>query len=417
MRNSNWAAVVDPYSTGTCLPEKLKQKGFRVVRVQHGEKLHQLDAADIEACRGHVDAVVIHTDDIEATIARLRGFAPEMVIPGYEGVVDLAERLANGLGLRTNEPERIEARVNKYAMHQAVASRGVPVSKQKSFSDPGAALKWIGAQRVPYPLIVKPIHSAGTDGVSLCANVEEVRAAFASQAGKVNILKRENKELIVQEYIRGAEYVVDAMTIEGRHYITDMWRYEKKVLHGRHIVYDYAELLAMDDARMAPVVAYQRQVLDALGIRVGPTHGELFIADDGRILLGEVGARLPGGDLPKSLAMARGIDLAELFIGAYANPPETRSALEQMAGGGAHCRLVSLLTRQRGKIAKVRRELLAALPSLKLCQLPKAGDWLEPTVDLVTSPGHLALISESAESVESDYKAIRSIEPELFVVE
>ena len=46
---------------------------------------------------------------------------------------------------------------------------------------------------------------------------------------------------------------------------------------------------------MAAIISYQRKVVDALGIRHGPTHGEVKWCR-GEPVLVEVGARCHGGD-------------------------------------------------------------------------------------------------------------------------
>jgi len=46
---------------------------------------------------------------------------------------------------------------------------------------------------------------------------------------------------------------------------------------------------------VAAIIAYQRKVVDALGILHGPTHGEVKWSGGGPVLV-EVGARCHGGD-------------------------------------------------------------------------------------------------------------------------
>ena len=69
----------------------------------------------------------------------------------------------------------------------------------------------------PCALVVKPIDSAGSDGVTLCETVGAARAAVAKLVGATNALGIKNEAVLVQEWLRGDEYVIDGVSRAGTH--------------------------------------------------------------------------------------------------------------------------------------------------------------------------------------------------------
>jgi len=420
-KTEKWVAVIDPYSSGNVLPQKAREKGMKVVRIQSGtdSELHPLDIADIRISANFEDRKIVFTGDIQSTVHELEKFDLMAVIPGYEGVVDTAETIASELSLPTNSRELIQARIDKYEMHNAVGKSGLAIPRQNVFADKKAACRWIENESPGFPLIVKPAQSAGTEGVSLCHDLLELDVAFAKTLGKTNILKKQNSRLLVQEYIRGTEFVVDAISVHGRHFITDVWQYRKNVVNNNNIIYDYAELLDPSCPSLMPLIEYQNGVLDAVGIRYGASHGEVFRTNDGRIVIGEVGARLPGADLPLALERATGIDIAGLNIDSYINPQKAIIELEQLfmsRNKPKHCRVVFPVSEKNGIIKRVRTDLLHEMHSLVHFVLPQAGDLVSKTVDLVTAPGHLVLVHENMDTLKKDYEYFRKIESQLLII-
>lgn len=87
-------------------------------------------------------------------------------MPGTEYGIEFAERLAAAFGTPTNPSRSVERRRNKYAMIQALHQAGIPCARQqlcRSEAEVRAACAEIGGR-----LVVKPIDSAGSDGIHFC---------------------------------------------------------------------------------------------------------------------------------------------------------------------------------------------------------------------------------------------------------
>ena len=144
----------------------------------------------------------------------------------------------------------------------------------------------------PFKVIVKPMDSAGSDDVTLCVTFEEVQAAFGNIMGKINGLGIVNKAVLVQEYLEGPEYVIDMVSRDGVHKVVAIWVYDRRQVNGASFVcFGQRAVIVDEDPNCAELVAYQKKVVDALGIRNGPTHGEVKWFK-GEPVLVEVGARL-----------------------------------------------------------------------------------------------------------------------------
>jgi hypothetical protein len=74
----------------------------------------------------------------------------------------------------------------------------------------------------------------------------------------------------------GQEYVIDAVSKDGVHKIITIWAYDRRAVNGAGFVCFGQRLLCIDDDPcLTQLVEYQKKVITALGIRNGPTHGEV----------------------------------------------------------------------------------------------------------------------------------------------
>ena len=91
-------------------------------------------------------------------------------------------------------------------------------------------------------------------------------------------------------------YVVDMVSRDGVHKVVAIWAYDRRPVNGAGFVCFGQRLLTVaDEAECSALISYQLGVLNALGIKHGPTHGEVKWCK-GEPVLVEVGARCHGGD-------------------------------------------------------------------------------------------------------------------------
>lgn len=91
-----------------------------------------------------------------------------------------------------------------------------------------------------------------------------------------------NSSVLVQEFLAGKEYVVDSVSVEGIHKTVAIWEYDKREANNAKFVYYGMRLFESDSGeREDALVAYMHKVLDALGVRHGPSHGEIMWTSTG----------------------------------------------------------------------------------------------------------------------------------------
>ena len=147
-----------------------------------------------------------------------------LVVAGAETGVELADSLSEHMGLCTNGSHLSKARRDKYTMGETVRAAGVRAVRQLQASTwsrvEAYLLDWNPS---PFKVILKPVDSAGSDGVTLCTSMDDAKKAFGDIIGKVNALGIVNEQLLVQEYLEGTEYVVDMVSRDGEHKCVAVW--------------------------------------------------------------------------------------------------------------------------------------------------------------------------------------------------
>ena len=106
------------------------------------------------------------------------------------------------------------------------------------------------------------------DGVKLCKTFEEARDHFfylRNQHAMVN--GGECFQVLCQEYLKGREYVVDHVSLNGEHKTMMTWLYDKRAVNGGSFVYFGEIPVEADSPEAQQLIPYARQVLDALGVK------------------------------------------------------------------------------------------------------------------------------------------------------
>jgi biotin carboxylase len=196
------------------------------------------------------------------------------------------------MGLRTNGTE-IKNRRDKKVQQELVRSVGLRSVRQAGSSKFEDVQDFL--QTEPYPIVLKPIESAGSDGVKLCHDFQEAKDHFATLMQSQMVNGGQCPAVLCQEFLRGKEYVVDHVSRDGVHKTSMVWVYDKRPANGCPFVYFGCVPVDADSEVAKILIPYVRGVLDALGIKNGPSHGEVMMTDQGPCLI-EMNCRAHGGD-------------------------------------------------------------------------------------------------------------------------
>ncbi|MET0237180.1 MAG: ATP-grasp domain-containing protein [Kibdelosporangium sp.] len=404
--------LVDAYTSAKYLPPEFRTLGADLVHVQSTpEFMPSMPAPDLSVYLANI----VH-DDIDSTVARLRRYSPICVLAGQEPGVLLADVLAERLGLPTNGTALSSARRDKYEMIETLRAAGLHCAEQFKSGDVEELVSW--ADRVAaYPVVVKPLQSAAGDSVVVCDTAEEVRTAAKSVLAAETIYGEANREVLVQSYLRGVEYVVDMVSYGGRRYACGVWAYQKRLLASGRNIYDREHLLAADEYPAPELIEYVDRALDALGVRFGPTHAEVIHTPGGPALV-EVGARIAGNMHPAFHDRCAGANQATLTALAYLNPGRFLSEY----GGRAYQKLHDAIccttsTELSGVVESVDDRIVDQISGLEtvfgLNLKIGPGDPIRPTVDLYSSTLRIFLCGKMR-ALDRDYGRIEELKDRVY---
>jgi carbamoylphosphate synthase large subunit len=409
------AVVVDGYSAGNFYPAAFAAAGARVIHVQSTpELIPTMLAPDLTAYERNIVA----SDEAELA-ALLRPFSPAAVVAGQESSVLLADRLSEAVGTKTNGTALSRARRDKYEMIETLRRAGVRCADQFKSDDAELVVKW-AEDAGAWPVVVKPVDSAGSDSVYVCRTAEEARAAAERILAGHNLFGFANAEVLVQSYLEGTEYIVDTVSADGHRYVCGVWQYEKTLLPTGRNIYNRDILVPADEAPVPALVAYVDEVLRALAVRWGPTHAEVIVTESGPVLV-EIATRLNGNLNPAFHDLCLGHNQAGLSARAYIDP----DGFAREYGGRVYRKLQSAYTYNApttldGVVSEVDREAVAAidaLPSTVVTGVKYApGSRIRPTTDLMTAALRIHLTSPDDAQLAADYDRARVLKDAVYRV-
>jgi hypothetical protein len=407
------AVIVDPHSSGNQLAPAFAKLGVPVTAV--------LTAATPPAgCSPHraddFTQTIIYDGDLPRLAQRIAEVGPRCVLAGCERGVELAEQLAPLVVPEVaNFAELAEARRHKGRMAAAVAAAGLPSIRQICSPDVAEVADWIASSGLTgRDIVIKPPKSSGTDGVTLVRHGTGWREVFASMLGIRNRLGLVNDALVVQEFAKGTEYVVDTFSHDGVHTVSDVCRYTKLNDDTVMAVYDTLEWVSPDDPVVAGLIDYARAALDAVGFRFGATHIEIMLTADGPRLI-EINARPHGSGQPRICLLATGDSQIERTARYFAGAHDIPASYQLLT----HTLIVFHMARLSGHVGDTKGvDEIKRLPNyFESVENFAAGDKITATTDLFDSLdlGSVVLNGTDRAEIWRDYELIRAIEAEMFL--
>lgn len=316
-------AIVDPYDAGSMLAPALAGRGVAALMVGSTPEVPASEAVSFDpADFAHL---LPWSADIAQTITTLRKLGAAQVIAGSERGVELADQLAEALALPGNGTRLSTARRDKLRMSETVAAQAIRTPRQIASNNLETLLAWIDKEG-GWPAVLKPRRAKGSEGVRLCATPDEAARAFAVIHGAIDRLGSANETVLAQQFLKGREYVVDTVSLDGRHRLAALWAYGKPPPDFAGVgLLATKQLLPAEGPLADMLFDFAARVLDALEIRHGAGHCEIIVDEHGPALV-EIGARLHGG--PPAHLMSRaatGTSQLDLLVESYVDPERFRA--------------------------------------------------------------------------------------------
>ena len=269
----------------------------------------------------HVGSLAME-DHVAATARELAGQVRiDLVECLWEPYMILAARLREELGLPGLTVAQTEPFRDKERMKQLLDAADLRTPWHVAAQT--VADVWAAAERVGFPLIVKPIAGAGSADTYRADSVAELDAILPNL--------RHVPEVSVEEFIDAEEFTYDTICADGQVLFENICQYHPRPLLTKMHEWISPITLALRDLD-APGLQGGRElgaaVLRVLGFRDGFTHMEWYRKADGEVVFGEIGARPPGARTVDVMNYATDADLfsawAQAIVHGEISPPVER---------------------------------------------------------------------------------------------
>jgi formate-dependent phosphoribosylglycinamide formyltransferase (GAR transformylase) len=176
---------------------------------------------------------------------------------------------------------------DKERMKQVLDAAGIRTPRHVAATT--TAQCWEAAERIGFPLIVKPIAGAGSADTYRVEDADELRDVLPRVAHVAQVS--------VEEFVDGEEYTFDTVTVGGEIAYHNIAWYRPRPLVARSNEWISPQVIALRDVNHPDLeggARMGREVIRALGFDTGFTHMEWYRKSDGEVVFGEIGGRPPG---------------------------------------------------------------------------------------------------------------------------
>jgi formate-dependent phosphoribosylglycinamide formyltransferase (GAR transformylase) len=227
----------------------------------------------------------------------------------WEPYMILAARLREQLGLPGLTVAQTLPFRDKERMKQLLDDAGLRTPWHESAT--AVAGVWSAAERIGFPLIVKPIAGAGS--------ADTYRADSTAELDEILPMLRHVPRVSIEEFVEAEEFTYDTICAGGQVLFENICRYTPRPLQTMQHEWISPITLAvrdLDDPHLQGGRALGGAVLKVLGFRDGFTHMEWYRKADGEVVFGEIGARPPGGRTVDVMNHANDADLFSAWADA-----------------------------------------------------------------------------------------------------
>ena len=290
------------------------------------------------------------------------------VIAGTEAAIYPAALARRLLGARLSETTTALRCRDKLAMKQYLCDFGIPMTRflaESRATDAAAVFAELGC-----PVVKKSRKASGGKTLQIIHRQSDL----VLQHGNRNILEK---------YVPAPEASIESFINHGRIHFTNITAYHEK---GRVNLVP----AAFDTTLTTAIESLNRRVVEALKIRWGITHLEVYLTPQG-LLFGEIALRPPGGYIMNALRHAYAFDPWAAFVAMeldepfdFPDRPRAYAAVEVLHPGPG---VVTGITGE----ARVRRHPATREFRLKV----RPGDRIRPRTGVGQDTGHLLYTGDS----------------------
>lgn len=217
--------------------------------------------------------------------------------------------VANKLGLTSNPYESVEILSRKDFFRSFLEKHDFLGPKSKSFNSVEDSFEWF--ENLEKPVIVKPIDSSGSKGVSKVSTKEELLEAFAYAL----TFSRANR-IAVEEFFERDGYQVagDGFIVDGK-LVFRCWANEHfDKLCNKFVPIGESFPSIMTEYTLTQAQSESQRLIDLLGMKHGALNFDFHYNKNGDFSFLELGPRNGGNLIPEVITHATGVDLVKYTV-------------------------------------------------------------------------------------------------------
>lgn len=229
---------------------------------------------------------------------------------GVEGIISFSlesalptvNYVARELNLPGNSLACEKLMKDKFSMREQLKRFGVSVPEYHLINN----TEELDLLTIKFPVIVKPVDSGGSRGVTKVDDYKGIKEACERALGY-----SKSKRVLIEQYIEGREFSVEYLSNEGQHYflaITD----KVTTGHPYFVELEHHQPAELSDLTAEEIKNLTKSTLNALQIYSSASHTEIKLDAKGDLYIIEIGARM-GGDMITSdlVKLSTGYDMVK----------------------------------------------------------------------------------------------------------
>jgi biotin carboxylase len=277
-----------------------KGLGLRVVAVDRSPEAPGLAEADIAKVVDFADAAAVIKATARINIDGVMTVSADRAVPVVAAVAEA--RGLPGIGVET-----AHLMTHKIAMRTRLADAGVPQPRYAAVRSIAETRR--AADEVGFPSVLKPSDSGGQRAVFRVESLDEIHAHLLEV-----LVASPTGDAILEEFVDGTEMNGIVIARDGASIpltLSDRLR-PPGVGFGVGWIHVYPATVFGEQLDESERVALH--TVHALGLKTGIAFPQLIATRDGRVVVVECAARIPGGQMADLVRFATGVDLVELQI-------------------------------------------------------------------------------------------------------
>mgnify|MGYP001770931753 CR=1 FL=1 len=217
--------------------------------------------------------------------------------------------VGNKLGLPSNPYESVEILARKDLFRNFLEKHNFLVPKSRSFYNLEDAKNWI--EELTFPIIVKPVDSSGSKGVTKVEKKEDVNSAFEYALS----FSREKKIVLEEFFVRdGYQVAGDGFVVDGK-LVFRCWANEHfDKLCNPLVPIGESFPSIMNNYTLEQCHAETQRLLDLLNIKMGALNFDFHYNKNGDFSFLELGPRNGGNLIPEVIKYSTGVDLVKYTV-------------------------------------------------------------------------------------------------------